>query len=126
MNFQNILMIDDDEDDQEIFLAALKKVNINAQCSFANKPDRALHILSSKKIQPDLIFLDLNMPVMNGQQFLEVIKTDPVLKHIPVIMFSTTSHSGAIEVAKKTGAADFLTKPDKFEDWISVLQKILN
>ncbi len=119
------MMIDDDDEDQEIFLTALLKVSNTISCIAMNNACEALQQLKSKELQPELIFLDLNMPVMNGQQFLMEIKRDEELKNIPVIIFSTSAHSPTIALTKLLGAQDFITKPDKFEELVNILQSVL-
>ena len=126
MLYRNILLIDDDEDDQEIFRTALEKVDLGVNCICLNDAREALDKLRSNQLQPDLIFLDLNMPVMNGQQFLMEIKNDDELNYIPVIILSTSSHRTTIELTKELGAMDFYSKPDKFEDLIGILKSVLN
>ena len=85
----------------------------------------ALEKLSSKEIVPDVIFLDLNMPVMGGQQFLMEIKKDENLKDIPVIIFSTASHPSTIQLMKDIGAHDFITKPDNLKVLVNILKPLL-
>ena len=125
MTYRNLLLIDDDEDDQEIFLAALARVPARISCISISSAYAALQKLINKEIQPDVIFLDLNMPIMNGQQFLVEIKKNDGLKHIPVIIFSTSSHLGTIQLTKDLGAMDFITKPNKFDDLVSILRSFL-
>lgn len=121
--YKNILLIDDDPDDQEIFLSALANVPGSIQCTTLQSGLDALRDLESKKIQPECIFLDLNMPVMTGQKFLAEIKKNRELSSIPVVIFSTTSHLRTIEHTRELGAHDFITKPDKFDDLVRVLKK---
>jgi CheY-like chemotaxis protein len=125
MRYNNILLVEDDEDDQEIFLAALRKVDGSINCVPLFSAKEALDNLHSKKIESDLIFLDLNMPGMNGQQFLTEIKKNDTLRHIPVIVLSTSSHTSMIREARELGAQDFFSKPDKFEDLVSILLSVL-
>jgi len=125
MTYQKILLIDDDEDDQEIFVSALKQVAESVRCTTFDDAREALGKLMSQEILTDLIFLDLNMPIMNGQQFLIEIKKNAILHSIPVIVLSTSSHSGTIESTRELGAEDFITKPDKFEDLIRILESVL-
>ncbi len=125
MLYRKILHIDDDEDDQEIFVTALGQVNNKVEYTAHDNPAEALQQLEKKQINPDLIFLDLNMPVMNGQQFLVELKKRTSLKHIPVIILSTSSHIPTINLMKELGAMDFITKPDDFEELIYKLQAIL-
>jgi CheY-like chemotaxis protein len=126
MAYKKILLIDDDDDDQEIFLAALSEIDISVKCTIANNGREALEMLNHSTINPDIIFLDLNMPVMNGQQFLLEIKRTKKLKEIPVIILSTTSHKATIELIMDMGAQQFFSKPDSFEDLIDILKSVLN
>jgi CheY-like chemotaxis protein len=123
--YKDILLIDDDDDDQEIFLAALDEINKSIKCTIAVNGKEALELLKSRKINPDIIFLDLNMPVMNGQQFLLEIKQDKKHKEIPVLILSTTSHKATIDLIMDMGAQQFFSKPDSFEDLIDILKSIL-
>lgn len=123
--FRNILLIDDDADDQEIFLTALENVASSVSCTAFSNAAEALDQLAAKQVTTDVIFLDLNMPLMNGQQFLKEIKKDEQLRQIPVIIFSTSSHPGTIHETKALGAHDFITKPDKFDDLVSLLRSIV-
>ncbi len=126
MSIRKILHIDDDEDDQEIFSSALAKVDETIALTVMANAGNALQELSSNKIEPDLIFLDLNMPGMNGQEFLQKIKRKENLQHIPVIVLSTSSHAATISLMKEMGAKDFFTKPEVFDDLVIMLKKALN
>jgi CheY-like chemotaxis protein len=125
MTFQTLLLIDDDEDDQEIFITAAGEVSRAVSCMAFHDAREALDKLSRKEISPDVIFLDLNMPVMDGHQFLAEIKRNPELKHIPIIIFSTSSHPNTIRAAKALGAHDFITKPGLYDELVSILRPIL-
>lgn len=125
MGYHNILLIDDDQDDHEIFLAAVEKISVKLVYSARTSANEALEQLAADLLKPDLIFLDLNMPVMNGQEFLMAVKKNEKLKHIPVIIFSTTSNRKTIQQVKDLGAIDFITKPDKFDSLVGVLQSVL-
>src|SRR5690606_1649917 len=110
----------------EIFLEAMREAAIDVKVSAESKAREALEKLRSDLIKPDLVFLDLNMPVMNVEQFLAEIKQAPQLKDLPVIIYSTTSHPDTIKKVKKMGAFDFVTKPDKFSKLIDILKRILS
>src|ERR1051325_7487517 len=86
------VLIDDDADDQDVFLLALEAVDKSIRCHIANDGVEALQMLSvGKGFSPDYIFLDLNMPRMNGKQCLGQIKKIDCLRNIPVIIYSTTA-----------------------------------
>jgi CheY-like chemotaxis protein len=125
MRFRNILLIDDDDDDHEIFLTAIKDLPASIKFQGLNNATDAFNKLVEREITPDTIFLDLNMPLMDGIQFLSLLKKTEELKNIPVIIYSTSSHSGAINRAKELGAQDFITKPDNYEDLVNILKEIL-
>src|SRR5215212_1458528 len=84
-------LIDDDVDDQEIFALALNEVNERFQCEVANNGYEGLQQLKKMNCLPDYIFLDLNMPKMNGKECLKELKKTERLKAIPVIIYTTSS-----------------------------------
>jgi CheY-like chemotaxis protein len=86
MIYKNILQFDDDSDDCELFMEALKAVS-SAFCTSLSDPLEALRRLVEKEIQPDVTFLDLNMPIMSGMELLGELKKQELLKDIPVIIF---------------------------------------
>src|SRR5688572_5159493 len=125
MLYQNILLIDDDEDDQEIFISALENAADSVKCTALDNAILALEKLRKNEIDTDIIFLDLNMPLMNGQEFLAQIKKQQNLRDIPVIVLSTSANQTTIQQAKKLGASDFITKPHSFDDLVQILRKVL-
>lgn len=120
----SIVLIEDDEDDQEIFFTALARSYPQAGCKFFCNGLEAISSLTKKVIRPDLIFLDLNMPIMNGLQFLAEIQKNAELQTIPIIVLSTTSHAKTIALAKELGAIDFITKPNKFDELVLILDQL--
>jgi CheY-like chemotaxis protein len=125
MPYQNILLIDDDEDDQEIFLSALENVSNSVNCVTISNAVTALEKLSRRELETDLIFLDLNMPLMNGQEFLIELKNRQELRDIPVIILSTSSNVSTVQQSKQLGAADFIKKPDSFDELVHILKSVL-
>lgn len=111
---KTILIIDDDIDDQEILITAIQELDETIVCFTALNGKDGLEKLRSKEIVPRLIFLDLNMPAMNGFQFLEHVKGSDELNNIPIIVFSTSSNPADVQQTKKLGAIDFFTKPTSF------------
>lgn len=125
MKYEKILLIDDDIDDQEIFLTALNAIPEKITCDVRNNALTALQHLTAQQITPDLIFLDLNMPIMNGQQFLKEIKANDGLKHIPVIIFSTSSYIATVKETMDLGAHKFITKPNRFNELVAIVKSII-
>lgn len=121
-----VFLIDDDTDDQEIFCHAMEKANSQVQCVFANDGIHALEkIRQEEDFRPDFIFIDMNMPRMNGQQCLAEIKKIERMKDVPVYMYSTSADPESIEENKQLGAADFIVKPSDLNDLINILRNIL-
>lgn len=126
MQYQRILLIDDDVEDQEIFTLALSKVSDILDCTAFTSAKEALIQLDARKLKPDVIFLDLNMPIMTGEEFLKEIKTIDHLKSIPVIIFSTSSNTSTMKKTKELGAKEFITKPNRFDALVELLKPIIN
>jgi len=125
MPYHKILLIDDDEDDQEIFLTALECTQKPVSCTVVESARKALSQIANGELEADLIFLDLNMPLMNGQQFLAEIKKVEELREIPVVILSTSSNATTVSQLKELGARYFFTKPGRFEDLVAILEKVL-
>ncbi|ACU59287.1 response regulator [Chitinophaga pinensis] len=120
-----ILLVDDDLDDQELFGEAMSIVDREASCYFASDGEEGLRMLENESLECDLIFLDLNMPKMNGKQFLAEIKKNNAYRDIPVVIFSTSlREKDGIETAEM-GAAHFLTKPSSFGELCKQLESVL-
>ena len=115
----NLLLIDDDEDDQFFFKDVLESINPNLHCATAINGKIALDKLKANTALPDLIFLDLNMPVMNGFEFLTQFKKENALNKVPVGIFGTSNSIRDKELAKALKARVFLTKPSD----LMILQK---
>lgn len=123
---QLLFLVDDDMDDHEIFRSALAKVDEDLVLTTATNGYEALHLLSAAGTLPDYIFVDLNMPRMGGLQFLKEIKQVDKLKHIPVIIYTTSSNPIDIARTKELGAVSFITKPARFSELCSLLRALIN
>jgi len=117
---KRIMLIDDDPDDRLFFRDAVHTVRPDLQCELASSCLEAIKQL--EVAPPDLIFMDLNMPVMNGFDCLVYLKKKSELRDIPVIIFTTSKNMNDINRTRQLGASWFMTKPDDF----SVLCKKLN
>ena len=119
-------LIDNDEEDQEIFSMALKDADPAIHCIFANDGPDALKKLSKHaSFTPSLIFIDMNMPFMDGTQCLEEIKKLQQLKNVPVYIYSTSADPAAVASVKKAGADDFIVKPASIKKLTEILSQIL-
>lgn len=125
--FKNLLLIDDDEDDHEFFLEAVREIDSSIACMCFLDGEKALERLREyTEAMPDLIILDTILPKLNGRQILTELKNDPLLKQIPVVMYSTFfSEKDSTEFAK-LGAVHYLGKPSKLGDFRNSLNEILS
>lgn len=123
--FNYVMLIDDDEDDREIFLTVIRENASSLVCNVAEDGREALDKLTQEFIKPDLIFLDLNMPRMNGREFLTEIKKFDGLCDIPVVILSTRADKETLSETRNLGAQHFISKPDKFSTWETLLKQAL-
>ncbi|SEV98452.1 Response regulator receiver domain-containing protein [Chitinophaga arvensicola] len=122
--YTSVLLIDDDIDDRMIFGEVLKELAPDIIYHEAINGEDALIKLNNDLV-PDLIFLDLNMPRVDGKQFLAEIQQQDRLKHIPVVIYSTSSHESDKKETRELGASYFLTKPNSLHELTHILTDLL-
>ena len=122
-----ILLIDDDGDDRELFGEALHKVGPHIRFESVSGGQMAFDWLESKKDDdlPDVIFLDINMPVIDGWRCLSILKSNEAFKHIPIIIYSTSAPGGAQETAIRLGALSYVLKPNQFSELKQLLARVV-
>ena len=120
-----ILLVDDDLDDQLFFVDAINEIEPNLNCSIANNGLEAMDYLKKIPPPPSLIFLDLNMPLMNGFECLAQLKKTIGYKEIPVIIFTTSNNPADKALTISMGATMFYTKPPDFIAYKNKLRSIL-
>lgn len=122
-----ILLVDDDEDDRNLFVEATKEVDNSINCMSASDGLEALGILrDDRNIIPDYIFLDLRMPGINGEECLIEIKKEPRLAAVPVIVYTTSRDVEESMRLKRLGAAHFMSKPVSPDDVYYLVSFVLN
>jgi CheY-like chemotaxis protein len=121
-----ILYADDDADDCDLVVEALEIIDPRINCVMATDGLEALRILTDEEQKlPDYIFLDVNMPVMNGKSCLMELKKDDRLREIPVVIYSTTQDKEEIRELYAMGASEFLKKPNSFNDLCLSLKAVI-
>lgn len=116
-------LIEDDDEDQEIFMLALQRANASVRCVTASNGAEAIDKLTHSEQVVDIIFLDLNMPLMNGKQFLHELKKRQSLQDIPVVIYTTSSEPADREETLRLGVKDFITKPTYISDLVKILSE---
>jgi CheY-like chemotaxis protein len=122
---QFFLLADDDHDDAELFGEALALVDPPVDFYHVGNGQEVIRYLSlDQNKKPDIIFLDVNMPEVNGWQCLKTLRGNQDFSHIPVIMYSTSSNPRDKQIASESGATGFLTKPSDFKVLVNLLNSI--
>lgn len=122
-----ILMADDDDDDFLLTKKALKESHLVNELNRVKDGEELLQYLrhegafSGEHSRPGVILLDLNMPRMDGREALKEIKSDPELRDIPVVVFTTSKAEEDIIRSYQLGVNSFITKPVKFDNLIQVM-----
>jgi CheY-like chemotaxis protein len=126
-----ILMADDDHDDQYLVQEAWEELELDKGLKFVSDGEELMKSLLDGIKNPDtfdglpsLILLDLNMPRKNGRKSLQEIKANPYLRHIPVIILTTSKDREEIHYCYQLGAAGFITKPATFEDLLITIKNL--
>jgi CheY-like chemotaxis protein len=119
-----ILYVDDDPDDRQIFEEAISAIDKRHVCLTAQDGIDALSYLSEGKF-PDIIFLDINMPLMDGSTCLSEIRSNKETTHIPVIMFTTSNNPEDRTKCEHLGATDFILKPFSYPEMKKILASVL-
>lgn len=127
MKWKNIFLADDDAEDCEIFAEALREVNAEATLIASKNGHELMNLLNlNPNPSPDIIFLDLNMPLKNGYQCLKEIRENPNLKDHVVVIFTTSSLKEDIDLMYNMGANLYITKPSDFEKLKKVMAEVLS
>ena len=121
----NILLVDDDEEDRLLFSLAIKKTGIESSLTEIESCDELIrHLGECNSRLPDIIFLDINMPLKDGKLCLKEIRKDQKFHNIPVIMYSTSDHPNDVEETFREGANLYTVKAVSFSDQVDILKKI--
>ncbi|WP_422107096.1 response regulator [Winogradskyella sp.] len=119
-----ILLIEDDMIEVMKLKRATASLELNHHISEANNGEDALKLLEQKDNLPDIILLDLNMPKINGIEFLKILKADERLRYIPTIILTTSNNQRDLLECFKIGIAGYILKPLKYEDYVSKIEKL--
>ena len=114
------LLVEDDPDDQDLFIDALHHVSSTTGCYAVSNGEEALYTLLQADFNPDYIFTDLNMPRMDGFEFLRILRSMERLRNIPVIVYSSDYSEEQIQKLKALGVMAYYSKTR-----IGVLKEIL-
>ena len=121
-----ILLIEDDTIELMKLNGAMLSLNMNHKVTEVNNGEDALELLLNEEYYPDIILLDLNMPKINGIEFLSILKTNESLKFIPTIILTTSSNKKDLLECYNIGIAGYVQKPLKYQDYIAKINILLS
>jgi len=120
-----ILLVEDDSIDAMAVKRAIKEMKLaNTLVHKKNGEEALAHLRDQANAEPCLIFLDLNMPKMNGLEFLKVLKSDPNLKRIPVVVLTTSNEQRDVVESFKYGVAGYMVKSVDYEKFSQTMKVI--
>lgn len=120
-----ILLVEDDQVDTMTVMRALKEIHVtNPLVHLENGEDAVNYLRDPQKEKPCIVLLDLNMPIMNGIEFLQVVKNDSKLRCIPVVVLTTSEEQQDKVNSFNLGVAGYMAKPVDYRQFVEVMRSI--
>lgn len=124
-----ILLVEDDPGDIELIKETISSSKLKINLQIVNDGSKAISYLKkqgqySDKTEPDLVILDLNLPLKNGMEVLKEVKSDEDIKHIPIIVMTTSDQDSDVLKSYKLGANSYVTKPMGIEQFSHIVNTI--
>lgn len=120
-----ILLVEDDRVDVMTVMRALREIKVtNPVVNLENGEDALKYLHDPKNDKPCIILLDLNMPIMNGIEFLQVVKHEALLKRIPVVVLTTSEEQQDKMNSFDLGVAGYMAKPVDYRQFVEVMRTI--
>jgi two-component system, response regulator len=125
-NMIDILIVDDDKDDAEMIIRALKKLKLGSYFLHVQDGEEALKLLYSDRSGnfPKLILLDLKMPKVDGLDVIKKLKSDEIRKVIPIVVLTSSNETADIIKSYELGVNAYIIKPMNFESFTKAIQEI--
>lgn len=122
---KTIVLIDDDQDDLDLLIFALRDVDPSLVCVGFVYPEEALRVLLAKEVLPDYIFIDINMPGISGDKCLKTLRSHPEFDGIKIILCSTSMPESIAESLRQAGANHTFEKPVRLRTYSEILKTII-
>ncbi|MEJ2587785.1 MAG: response regulator [Deltaproteobacteria bacterium] len=120
-----MLMADDDPDDFFLTRAALEESGAQIQLHrVANGEELLDYLFDDKSALPSLILLDLNMPLKDGKEVLSILKSEPNLRQIPVVVYTSSTSADDIMSSYRLGASTYISKPNSFQSLVETMKTL--
>lgn len=120
-----ILLVEDNIIEILKLKRAIENLGMNHEVLEAENGEIALDSIKQEEINPDIVLLDLNMPKMNGLEFLAIVRNDESMRHLPVIILSTSNNNRDLMEAYKLGVSGYILKPLKYDDYVKKIEYTL-
>jgi CheY-like chemotaxis protein len=120
-----ILLVEDDQVDKMTVVRALKEIHVTNPLVHRENGEEAVHYLQDPASEkPCIVLLDLNMPIMNGLEFLKAVKNDDKLKRIPIVVLTTSEEQQDKINSFDLGVAGYMAKPVDYRQFVEVMRSI--
>lgn len=120
-----ILLVEDNIIEILKLKRAIENLGMNHEVLEAENGEIALDSIKQEEINPDIVLLDLNMPKMNGLEFLAIVRNDESMRHLPIIILSTSNNNRDLKEAYKLGVSGYILKPLKYDDYVKKIEYTL-
>lgn len=120
-----VLYAEDDIEDVDVFYEVLFSIDRSIECFNTRDGAETIEFLENATALPDIIFLDINMPTMDGKSCLKNIKKDERLRAIPVVVYTTSKNPKDRELCFQLGASDYVHKPNSIKEATARLSKFI-
>ncbi len=122
----NIILTDDDTDEYELFKDAFDNLKVKCNLNYFHNGKELIDYMNKPDMEiPDILFLDLNMPIMNGMECLRLIRADQKFRNLPIAIYSTSSSEKDQLETFMGGANIYIKKPDNFDEMKRILKHVM-
>lgn len=120
-----IFIVEDNPEDYQVIARSLKKAEVNNTVRHFEDGEEIMQFISQPRtLKPGLILLDLNLPGQDGREVLRALKSNPTLKKIPVIIFSSSAHEKDISDCYQIGANGYIEKPISCKEYLDIIIRL--
>lgn len=121
---RNAVIAEDNDEDYDFFSDAINKISIKVVLTRAEDGETLIKLLDQKDINPDVLFLDLMLPIKDGRECLKLIRRNKKFDFMPIVIYSDPKEYESIEFCYREGANLFIFKPRTTDELVEMLERI--
>ncbi|NND97419.1 MAG: response regulator [Pirellulaceae bacterium] len=126
-----VLLVEDDDDHAELILRCFSRANYPSIVDRVDDGFKAVAYLQGEtpycdRVLPDLVLLDINLPIFNGHEVLERVRSNPELQSLSIVILSTSREESDVRRASDANVTDYLVKPQQFDGFCSLIEKLVH